>query len=105
VGEQCVQSVDRLRPGADKIVAVFGQEAQGRMASSTAAVLSRVAVWAVMPTDKASAWSVLRLCPVDSIRAPRASSAGTSTTSTPSAASRAVSAAPRPVAPSIAQKP
>ena len=73
------------------------------MASSTTAVLSRVAVCAAIPTDRASAWSVLRPCPVDSSRTRRASFAGTSITSMPSAASREVSAAPRPVAPSTAQ--
>ena len=58
---------------------------------------------AAIPTDRASAGSDLRPCPVESIRTRRASFAGTSTTSMPSVASLAVSTAPRPVAPSMAQ--
>ena len=38
------------------------------MAASTEAVLSRVAVSAAIPTETASASSVLRPCPVDSTR-------------------------------------
>jgi hypothetical protein len=60
-----VQPAGGLRPGADQIVAVLGQGAQGRDGFSTTAVLRRVAVCAAMPADSASAWSVLRPCPVD----------------------------------------
>ena len=56
-----------------------------------------------MPTDTASASSLLRPCPVESSRTRAASLAGTSTTSMPSPRSRAVNGLPRPVAPSIAQ--
>ena len=53
------------------------------IASSTATVRSPAAVSAAMPTEVASASSVLRPCPVDSIRTRAASLAGTSTADDP----------------------
>jgi hypothetical protein len=98
-----VQPVDGLRPGADQIVAVFGQDAQGRdgLAGNCGV---EPGGGARGNADRQGVGLVgLRPCPLDSIRMRRASLAGTSTTPTPSAASRAVSEAPRPVALSIAQ--
>jgi hypothetical protein len=69
---------------------------QGDDRCSTEAVLSRVAVKAAMPTETASASSVLRPCPVDSTRTrARVWRARPQ----PSAVSRWVSGAPSPAAP------
>ena len=73
------------------------------IASSTATVWRPAAVRAAMPTEVASASSVLRPCPVDSIRTRAASLAGTSTATIWSAASQLFRGAPNPLAPSIAQ--
>jgi hypothetical protein len=62
------------------------------------------AVHAATATDSASASSVLRPCPVDSVRTRAASFAGTSATANPSANNRVASGAPKPLAPSIAHR-
>ena len=57
-------------------------------AASIVAVFNEVAVIAAIPTETASASSVLRQCPVDSTRTRAASMAGTSVISMPSAKRR-----------------
>ncbi len=57
-----MQPVDGAGAGADEVVAVFGEAARAAIASSLTAVVSGVAVCAAIPTDRASAWSVLRPC-------------------------------------------
>jgi hypothetical protein len=86
----------------DHVVAVLDQGRSAVMASSTFALRSPAALWAVIPTERASASSFLRPCPVDGIRTRVASLAGTSTAAIPASVRRLASGAPTPPAPSMA---
>ena len=95
-GEQHVQPVHRLGAGLDDVVAMLDQRTQDDDRLVDCGGLESAAVSAAMPTEVASASSLLRPCPVDSIRTRAASLAGTSTATIWSAASQLFSGAPKP---------
>ena len=68
VGEHDVEAVDGLGAGADQVVAVFDDRAQGRDGLVDRGGIQRVALRAAIATLTASASSFLRPWPVESIR-------------------------------------